>query len=119
MRLSPHVNYEPITMCLKGLQLHLAPGTFLTPGQYQASPKHRRLFDDLLAWGQSPGSIAPDEIETFLEAVYDGLMSEHRGRPAHAEAYIAWSLNQLRAMVQEFNFEADKAPATIPRDGLT
>ena len=35
--------------------------------------------------------------------IHNGLMSEYRGKPAHSQAYIAWSLHQVRTMLQEFN----------------
>jgi hypothetical protein len=30
-------------------------------------------------------------------------MSERRGRPGHSEAYIAWSLSQVRTSLRKFN----------------
>jgi len=103
LRLSPELNYEPIAMALKGLQLRLAPGSFMTGEQYNNNPKHKERFEELLAWGASPESISRDEVESFLAAVYEGLMTERRGRPAHGEAYIAWSMDQLRSMLRDFN----------------
>jgi len=103
LRLSSQLNYEPIIMALKGLQISLRPGTFLTAEQYQASPKHKRLFEQLVAWGQKPEPIPARSVELFLNKVYDGLMTERRGKPAHNEAYIMWSINQLRSMLKAFN----------------
>jgi hypothetical protein len=103
LRLSAGLNYEPIVMALKGLQVALSPGSFLTAGQYDASAKHRRLFDRLVAWGRYPEPIAPAHVEAFLRHVHAGLLTERRGRPAHGEAYIAWSLAQLRRMLERFN----------------
>ncbi|HUU58899.1 MAG TPA: gamma-glutamylcyclotransferase family protein [Phycisphaerae bacterium] len=110
LRLSPHLNYEPIVMGLKGLQVALSPGSFLNPSQYETSPRHRRLFDRLLAWGESPAPVGQRHIEAFLRHVHRGLMSERRGRPAHSEAYIAWSLARLRRMLLDFNALFDAAP---------
>jgi hypothetical protein len=42
-------------------------------------------------------------VDEFLDAVHEGLMKEHRRKPAHNPAYIAWSLNQLRQMLDRFN----------------
>ena len=103
LRLSPRLNYEPVAMALKGLQLCLSPGSFMTPYQYRNSPKHRELFEDLVAWGASPQRIGRREIDVFLGDVHEGLMSERRGQPAHSEAYIAWSINQLRSTLDAFN----------------
>jgi len=103
LRLSPRLNYEPIAMALKGVQLRFSPGEFLKPDQYKNSVAHRRLYEDLLAWGRRPEPIGPGEVDDFLNGVREGLMSEHRSRPAHGEAYIAWSLGELRGMLDAFN----------------
>ncbi|MCK4601488.1 MAG: gamma-glutamylcyclotransferase [Phycisphaerae bacterium] len=103
LRLSPEINYEPIIMCLKGLQMSLRPGSFMTVQQYVQNPRHRQLFEELIEWGRDIQPIPKSESEVFLGYAYDGLMSERRGRPAHSEAYIAWSLNQVRTMLEDFN----------------
>jgi hypothetical protein len=108
LRLSPRLNYEPIILGLKGLQISQRPGTFLTADQYESDPKHRRLFNELVAWGAQPQPIPQDEIEMFLRSVYDGLMTERRGKPAHGEAYIAWATDQLRYMLRGFNRQASR-----------
>ncbi len=102
-RLASNINYEPIIMALKGLQCKISLGAFLSRQQYESSPKHKKLFDALLEWGRAPTELSYEQVEEFLAPVYDGLMSEHRGKPAHGEAYIAWSINQLRARLTEFN----------------
>lgn len=109
LRLSPELNYEPVAMALKGLQIHLRPGSFLTPGQYEASRRHRKLFDALLEWGRCPTTIPDEEVEEFLGNIHAGLMTERRGKPSHSEAYIAWSLSQLRAMIRHFNLQVEGA----------
>ena len=103
LRLSPDLNYEPLVMAMKGLQISRSPGSFMSPRQYKTSPKHRKRFEDLIAWGASPEPIGDDEIENFLSDVYDGLMTERRGKPAHTEAYIAWAINEVRKMLKQFN----------------
>jgi len=113
LRLSPQLNYEPVAMALKGLQLSLLPGSFLTPYQYKTSQRHRELFAELVAWGAAPKHIGPGEIEEFLGHVNEGLMGERRGQPAHSEAYIAWSINQLRSMLEAFNAEASRPVAPV------
>ncbi len=109
-RLSGEINYEPFAMGLKGLQLKFAPGSFLTGQQYTESGKHRELFEELITWGADPTPISQAQIGRFLAAIYDGLMTEHRGKPAHGEPYIAWSLNQLRSMVEHFNSLTAETP---------
>jgi len=111
LRLSPHLNYEPIILALKGIQLDLSPGSFLTPTQYTDSPRHRKLFEELLAWGADAQPISEKDIEAFLGHVHDGLMSERRGKPVHSGAYIAWGLSQLRRMLKDFNRLAEPQPA--------
>ena len=108
LRLSTDLNYELIVMALKGLQITRAPGSFLTAQQYQTSEKHRERFEQLIAWGTNTEPITKSEITSFLSDIYKGLMSERRGRPAHSEAYIAWSLNQLRSRLEHFNTMVSK-----------
>ncbi len=103
LRLSPEINYEPVVMALKGLQIILRPGSFMTPNQYLKSRKHRDAFEEIIEWGRHPAPLGSDETEKFVEDIYEGLLTEHRGKPAHNEAYILWSLNQLRRMLKEFN----------------
>ena len=103
LRLSPRLNYEPVIVALKGIQVRLKPGNFLVADQYRRVPKLQRLYDRLLSWAARPEPLSPKNIETFLNAVYEGLMAERRGRPAHSPAYIHWSLDRLRAMLRRFN----------------
>jgi len=103
LRLSPHINYEPIILALKGLQLRLRPASFLTPAQYTDSPRHRRLFERLRAWGARPRPLRDSEIAGFLRHVRAGLLTERRGRPAHTEAYIRWACAELDRMLRDFN----------------
>ncbi|HOD80660.1 MAG: AIG2-like family protein [Planctomycetes bacterium ADurb.Bin126] len=103
LRLSASMNYEPIAMALKGIQINLRPGTFMTARQYQTSPRHRQLFEELLEWGVRPTELSQNEIENFLSTVHEGLMVERRGRPAHSGAYISWSLSELRKALGAFN----------------
>ncbi len=103
LRLSEETNYEPIAMALKGIQLSLRPGSFLTAAQYESNRRHRQVFEELVAWGNSPTALSDDQIGSFLGPVHDGLMKEHRGRPAHTRAYIAWSTDLLSTMLKKFN----------------
>lgn len=103
LRLSSELNYEPLVMGLKGVQLALAPGSLITPAQYQSSRRHRRLMEDIIEWGAHPEPLGQAEIGEFLSAVEEGLMGERRGKPAHTRAYIAWSLQQLKSQIKRFN----------------
>ncbi len=114
LRLSGELFYEPIVMALKGVQIALRPGSFLLPRQHAESPRHRRLFDELRAWGAAPEEIAARDVERFLSHVHKGLMTERRGKPAHSEAYIAWSLSELRDMLRDFNAAVSGRPRPQP-----
>jgi len=103
LRLSGDLNYEVIAMALKGIQVSLSPGSFLTGSQYRNSRKHRDLFESLLEWGADPQPLRRPETAEFLAHVKKGLMTERFGKPAHTKAYIAWSLQQLRQILGDFN----------------
>ena len=103
LRLSGDVNYEPVVLALKGLQLALSPGTFLTAAQYQSSRRHRDAFDALAAWGRDPTPLSSQDVDSFVGYVQEGLMDERRGRPAHTPAYIAWAAGKLRQMLDRFS----------------
>ena len=103
LRLSRRLNYEPIIVALKGLQIHCKPGSFITAAQYKARPGLRDLFRQLVAWGRSAEPLRRKEIEEFISAVREGLMRENHGRPAHSRAYIAYCLSHLRAGLERFN----------------
>ncbi len=117
LRLAGELNYEPIVMALKGLQVSRRPGSFLTATQYEASGRHRRSFEELTAWGADAKPLTEAEIQGFLKAVHDGLVTERRGKPAHHGAYIAWAVEQLRAMLEGFNLLLDWAAQHPPAPG--
>ena len=103
LRLSPRINYEPVIVALKGLQMSFRPGSFLSPQQYTTSPRHRALYEELMEWAANPRPISEPEITAFLGHIYDGLLTEKRGKPAHSEAYIGWAMQHLRKMIETFN----------------
>jgi hypothetical protein len=112
IRLGPQINYEPLAMALKGLQISRRPGSFLTAEQYKTSPKHRRAFEDLMAWADGLEPLSETDMETFLDAVQEGLAMEYRGRPAHSGAYISWTLGQLCQEMERFNALLAQAPGS-------
>jgi gamma-glutamylcyclotransferase (GGCT)/AIG2-like uncharacterized protein YtfP len=103
LRLGEQLNYEPIVLALKGLQVNLRPGNFMTATQYETSRQHKELFDTLSQWGSAPRPIAGREIDTFLKAVRAGLMAERQGRAVHSRAYIRWAISELADSLQRFN----------------
>ncbi|MBS3733955.1 MAG: gamma-glutamylcyclotransferase [Phycisphaerae bacterium] len=110
LRLSPTLNYEPIILALKGIQVRLRPGTFLTGSQAETSDRHRRAFEALVEWGRQPTALSEKDMTTFLDAVSEGLHAEKRGKAAHSGAYIAWAVSQLRAMCRRFNEQVTHRP---------
>ena len=117
LRLSRSVNYEPIIVALKGVQVHFKPGSFLSPEQHRSNPALRELFAELLRWGRAAEPLGRGEIGRFLSAVEEGLMREHRGQPAHSQAYIAYCLSRLRRGLEKFNALFSEAPASRRRNG--
>ena len=103
LRLSPEINYEPIIVALKGLQVFYKPGSFLTGAQFRRQDAMREMFEGLLAWGNAAEPLGESEIELFLEAVREGVMHEHRGGPGHTSAYVAYCLARLREGLAAFN----------------
>jgi hypothetical protein len=103
MRLSDNMNYELLAVVLKGLQMGMSLGSFLTAKQHDSNPAYRKRFRKLLDWGADPQPLGDTEIESFLDPVYSGLITEKRGKPAHSEAYITWAINQIREMLHNFN----------------
>ncbi|MGA2265040.1 MAG: gamma-glutamylcyclotransferase family protein [Phycisphaerae bacterium] len=114
LRLSAALNYEPIALALMGIQVALAPGSFMTAAQYAAHRKHRKLFHELVEWGAKPTPIAPEELETFLGHVYDGLNAVRAIRTSHLEAYVSWALSDLRERIGAFNALVRATNSTAP-----
>jgi gamma-glutamylcyclotransferase (GGCT)/AIG2-like uncharacterized protein YtfP len=115
LRLSAEINYEPLALALMGVQLHLAPGSFMTAGQYEAHRSHRKLYHELLEWGAAPEPISPQELEAFLGCVYDGLAGARAIRATHHEAYLAWALSELRDTIGAFNALLSRASLPAAR----
>ncbi len=103
LRLAKDINYEPVIVALKGLQIHFKPGSFLTASQYQSNPALRELFAELIRWGRNVEPLGAEEMEQFLSGIRDGLMRERRGRPVHNRAYITYCISNLRATLKKFN----------------
>ena len=103
LRLASDLNYEPIAMALKGIQIRMCPGSFMTTAQYQRGSRSRALYHELMEWGNSPESLSQVEIDSFLSAVDEGLATERFGKPIHSGQYVAWAIEQLRSMLKAFN----------------
>jgi gamma-glutamylcyclotransferase (GGCT)/AIG2-like uncharacterized protein YtfP len=103
IRLEQRANYEPLIMCLKGLQLGYNPADYLTAEQLKKSPKLRREYEELKTWAASPGEITPRTIGKFLKTVRDGLMNEAHHQPVHQPHYIEWALAAIEMRLRTFN----------------
>jgi gamma-glutamylcyclotransferase (GGCT)/AIG2-like uncharacterized protein YtfP len=103
IRLGEKTNYEPLIMCLKGLQLEYNPGDYLTAEQLLSSRKLRREYEELKQWAAEPTQISSQTISRFLKTVRHGLMNEGHHRPAHKLHYIDWVLNTISVQLRTFN----------------
>jgi len=108
IRLKKQVNYEPLILCLKGLQLSCNPGDYLTTEQLRSSAELRSQFEELKKWSYEPTAINAQTISEFLQTVRDGLMKERRTRPAHRLYYINWAMSALEMQLQAFNQTIEK-----------
>jgi gamma-glutamylcyclotransferase (GGCT)/AIG2-like uncharacterized protein YtfP len=103
IRLGEKTNYEPLIMCLKGLQLDYNPGDYLTVEQLLGSIKLRWEYEELKRWASEPTQISSQTINKFLKTVRNGLMNEGHHRPAHKLHYIDWVLNTISVQLRTFN----------------
>jgi len=114
IRLNKNENYEPLIMCLKGLQLGYNPADYLTAEQLAASPKLRREYEELKRWAAEPTQISARTIRTFLSAVQLGLMNEGRRRPVHQLHYIDWAVNAIDRQLRNCNQMLKSPPTPTP-----
>jgi hypothetical protein len=108
IRLDHRANYEPLILCLKGLQLAYNPGDYLSTEQLKTSSKLRRDYDQLKNWAAEPSEISPQTISRFLETIQHGLMTEMHRRPAHKLHYIDWALSAVDVQLRMFNKQLRK-----------
>jgi len=103
IRLDKRANYEPLILCLKGLQLAYNPADYLTAEQLKENRELRRQYDQLKKWAAEPTEISPQTIGKFLNNVQNGLMNERHHRPAHKLHYIDWALSAIDVRLRMFN----------------
>ncbi|MHC4619902.1 MAG: gamma-glutamylcyclotransferase family protein [Planctomycetota bacterium] len=109
IRLEKRANYEPLILCLKGLQLAYNPADYLTAEQLKSSKKLRRQYEELKKWAAEPTQISPKTISDFMETVKSGLMNEMHRRPAHKLHYIDWALSAIDVQLRMFNKQLKKS----------
>ena len=118
MRLESRANYEPLIMALKGIQLSINPGNYLTAEQLTASRRLRSEYRELREWAASPEPISRRTKGRFLDAIYDGLMNEAHRRPYHKLHYIDWALGAIDLQIRMFNKKLEEGPEA-PASSIT
>ena len=114
IRLKKGANYEPLIMCLKGLQLAYNPADYLTAEQLKSDHRLRRQYEDLKEWAAEPTEIAPQTIKRFVRMVREGLMNEGYHKPVHKLHYIDWILSAIDTQLRMFNKMVGRTPQGEP-----
>jgi hypothetical protein len=78
IRLEHRANYEPLILCLKGLQLAYNPGDYLSAEQLKENRKLHHDYEKLKSWAAEPTEISPQTISRFIKTVQAGLMNLYR-----------------------------------------
>jgi len=110
IRLEKRANYEPLILCLKGLQLSYNPADYITSEQLKADRKLSRDYEQLKKWADQPTEISNQTISRFLDDVRLGLMNEAHYRPVHKLHYIDWALSAIDVQLRMFNKQLKKTP---------
>jgi hypothetical protein len=119
IRLDRRANYEPLILCLKGLQLAYNPGDYLTADQRKQSRKLQREYEELKDWAAEPTEISRQIISRFVKTVQHGLMNEAHYRPVHKLHYIDWALSAIDVQLRMFNKQLRKPlNSTTPARGF-
>lgn len=103
IRLEEKANYEPLIMCLKGLQLSYNPADYLTAEQLKNNPRLQEQYDVLKTWAAEPMEISQETIERFMTIIRTGLMNEGHRKPVHTLHYINWVLSAIESRLRTFN----------------
>ena len=103
IRLEKRAGYEPLILCLKGLQLSYNPGDYLTAEQLKRSKRLRDQYEALKQWALEPAEISPKSISRFIETVQAGLLNEGHHRPIHTLHYINWVIGAIDTQLRMFN----------------
>ena len=103
IRLEEKANYEPLIMCLKGLQLSYNPADYLTSEQLKNNPRLQEQYEVLKTWAAEPMEISHDTIERFIGIIRAGLMNEGHRKPVHSLHYINWVISTIEGRLRNFN----------------
>ena len=110
IRLDKRVNYEPLVLCLKGLQLAYNPSDYLTVEQLRKDPWLREQYEELKKWSLEPTEISRQTIDRFVAMVQTGLMNEGHRQPVHKLHYIDWALSAIDSQLRTFNKQLRQSP---------
>lgn len=108
MRLGNRMNYETLILALKGLQLALDLGDYVTPDQLKANPQLAEELKELGEWSRRPSPIHHLTVGRFCATIYEGLSKERHGRLAHKNTYVQWGLDYISNQIAEFNASLKK-----------
>jgi hypothetical protein len=103
IRLDRQAPYEPLILCLKGLQLAYNPGDYLSADQMQQNPRLLHHYLQLREWANHPVPIGARTIRRFLDTVRQGLMIERHHKPVHSLHYIEWAVHAIDTQLKAFN----------------
>jgi hypothetical protein len=109
IRLEKSANYEPLILCLKGLQLAYNPADYLTNEQLRRNKRLRQEYEELKKWADEPTQISQQTIARFISVVHDGLMNEGVHQPVQKLHYIEWALSAIDVRLRMFNKELGKS----------
>lgn len=114
IRLEKRANYEPLIMALKGIQIAMNPGDYLTADQLASTQRLRNEYEELKQWAANPNPIARTTKGRFLDAIYDGLMHEAHNKPYHKRHYIDWAIGAIDLQIRLFNQRIEKGEPERP-----
>ena len=103
MRLSDQINYETLILALKGLQLALDLGDYITTEQLESRPEILEQLNELCSWSRRPQPIKPKVVGRFCTAIFEGLSKERHRKLAHKNTYVQWALDRIASQIAEFN----------------
>ena len=108
IRLDGRANYEPLIMALKGLQLSINPGDYLTAAQLAGNPRLQEEYEELKDWAANPAVIGQQTLQEFLDTIRQGLNSEGHRKAYHKLHYIDWAFGAIEMQIQMFNEQLRK-----------
>jgi gamma-glutamylcyclotransferase (GGCT)/AIG2-like uncharacterized protein YtfP len=108
IRLDGRANYEPLIMALKGLQLSINPGDYLTSAQLASNPRLQEEYEELKDWAAKPAIVSQTMQREFLDTIREGLAREGHHKAYHKLHYIDWALGAIEMQIQLFNDQIRK-----------